>query len=292
MTFENNSSEDIKNVKISFPQNMYSMLFGLTFNKVNICIKKEEKSIYPYEVIENVIDEIEKEHEDETASSRKLVYDYKTSYIFSHKVFDSISENLILNIKKTGKSFVFNTVEDWNKYTGQLITNSIWSSLVENKENDFFILAYNSDVPKEDKEKLDKALYSCIEEVVSLKKYFSYVEMAIIAYKLFGCIGIIWSKTEKDISSIIWVFEKIAYILKSMPSDLTYEYWENCASLIDEIKELEEEIEDTIIKEEIYREYFIRKYTCVKPNDSERNKHNILYRKIQKAVLFNLYKKK
>ncbi len=164
---EKTDDESDQSFKPSFPSHLGKILKEICLYRANISTKDsgEEKKIYLYETLDNVMTEIRNMGETKENSVSKIIYDSKISnYYFSYEIFNQDKmEEIFVKEKIDNDShdsiLDFECVEDWNGYTGQLIINCIWRALIENNANDFFILATNNnDVSQEEREQFDKAL--------------------------------------------------------------------------------------------------------------------------------------
>ena len=143
------------------------------------------------------------------------------------------------------------------------------------------------------REKFDNALYWSIEEIINLTPYFSYVETAYIAERLYSCVWMFAEKIEEDFSIAINIFTSLALALQEMEIVDMHRFWKTCAecNMNNEIKnDVKRELKEHIY----YSEFFVRKHSKIDIGKlgGTRSKKRILYNKIGKAVLFSLYKKR
>ena len=286
--------------KVSFPSKLEEILKEICWRGGNVNNKNNEnKKLYIYDTLNVVMEELKNEVKPNEKSLRKIIYDFnKDDYYFSYEIFERDKIERLFSKKKTVKdvsdsSLDFELVEDWNYYTGQLIINCIWQVLTDNKANDFFQLAANSGIDKEMREKFDNALYWSIEEIINLTPYFSYVETAYIAERLYSCVWMFAEKIEEDFSIAINIFTSLALALQEMEIVDMHRFWKTCAecNMNNEIKnDVKRELKEHIY----YSEFFVRKHSKIDIGKlgGTRSKKRILYNKIGKAVLFSLYKKR
>lgn len=296
---EKTDDESNQSFKISFPSHLEKILKEVCLYRANIPTKDndEEKKIYLCEILDNVITEIRNMGESKENSISKIIYDSKISnYYFSYEIFNQDKMEKIFTKEKIDNDshdsiLDFECVENWNGYTGQLIINCIWKALIENNANDFFILATNNnDVIQEEREQFDKALYWSIEEVVKLTSHFGHVATAYIAECLYSCVGMFAEAIEEDFSFAIRIFTSLALALQKMQIPEMYKFWKSCSES-NVNNDIKTEIKRYLDSNNDYKDFFIKKHSKIDTGKlgGVRTKKRILYNKIAKAVLFNLY---
>ena len=260
---EKSDGEQDKFFKISIPIGIEEILKEIILCKVIVKDRKNKSHrLCMYETLKAVLEEIKdiennKKGPQEQGSMRKIIYNSKImDYYLSYEIFNR-NEKIDGLFSKKGDSATlpystldFESVENWNYYTGQLIINCIWTALTKNKANDFFMLAANNKDNKEKMEQIDKALYWSIEEVIKLIPYFGYVATAYIAERLYSCVGIFAEKIEEDFSIVIKIFTSLALALDRMNITEMYRFWENCAEC-DMNNDIKEEVK-RILEDNIY----------------------------------------
>lgn len=265
---EKSDGEQDKFFKISIPIGIEEILKEIILCRVIVEDRKNKShKLYMYETLRSVLKKIKdiennKKKPQEQRSMRKIIYDSKIEdYYLSYEIFNRNEKIDGLFSKKCDSAALpystldFESVENWNYYTGQLIINCIWTALTKNKANDFFMLAANNKDDKEKMEQIDKALYWGIEEIIKLIPYFGYVATAYIAERLYSCVGIFAEKIEEDFSVAIKIFTSLALALDRMNITEMYRFWKNCAEcdMNNDIKEAVKRIlEDNIYYKEIF----------------------------------------
>ena len=186
-----------KNAEYELPVGMTpEMLVYLLQYRVEIGGRRteEEKGVTFFEVIKAITEKIQQYKKERKTSVRKFLLEWKEQKQFSPRLYVELGKKLKLGeCDKKSVSETLSRHDAIDEYTGYVVSLTIWRNLIENSEK--YIPSINS----KKKEEIYNALRGNIAEIVSLKRFFTGTELALLVDCLYSLIPVMCLLVRKRI---------------------------------------------------------------------------------------------
>lgn len=276
-----------KNAEYELPVGMTpEMLVYLLQYRVEIGGRRteEEKGVTFFEVIKAITEKIQQYKKERKTSVRKFLLEWKEQKQFSPRLYVELGKKLKLGeCDKKSVSETLSRHDAIDEYTGYVVSLTIWRNLIENSEK--YIPSINS----KKKEEIYNALRGNIAEIVSLKRFFTGTELALLVDCLYSLIPVMVSSGEKkDIKKVL---NSMTMAIQGMNLEEIFEFYEKYFSGLPSSSYIMGKYKYDYDILCIWLEGFILQNGTIDESKmgSVSSKNSILFSQIQKSVLVARY---